>query len=239
MRPQCKITVDGKLVSGVFMDRLMSCDVTDKEGATSDTVSIELNNHPPAQIPRKGAIIRVWMGYGDGHGQMQFLGSFTVDEVSVTAFPHTMSISGKGADMRAEAKANKERHWDDKSLKDILSDLAGDMGVTLKIDEALGAFKYDWLGQHMESALEVVERLASEHDAIASIKDGKLVFVPKGTGKNAAGASLGSYTVLPANTLPGTARVTFADRSGVKEVTAQYYDRDSAEMKRVKETADD
>src|SRR5690606_11313304 len=73
MHPNCKITIDGKPASGFFMERLTSCRVLDKEGTDSDSISIDLNDDPIASIPRKGAIIRVWMGYVSP----TYLGAFT------------------------------------------------------------------------------------------------------------------------------------------------------------------
>lgn len=237
MQPQCKITIDGKLASGVFMDRLTSCEVSDQEGAASDTVSIELNDHPPAAIPRKGAIIRVWMGYSAG--TLTFMGAFTVDQVRVTAFPHTMSISGKSDDFKSDAKTPKSRHWDDKSIKDIVGEIAGDLGLSAKVDEAIGAFTYPWLAQEGESALELVYRLAERHDALLSIKDGKLVFAAKGSGKNAAGAALTPVVVTPQILIEGSTTITFADRSEVDSVEASWYDRAEARLKKVEETVND
>lgn len=237
MNPQCKITIDGKLASGVFMERLTSCEVTDKDGFTSDSVSIELNDYPPAAIPRKGAIIRVWMGYSAG--SMAFMGAFTVDEVEVSVLPYTMSISGKGADFKGDAKSPKTRHWDDKSIKDIVTDIASDLGLSAKVDAAIGAFNYPWIGQQTESGLEFLERLASRHDALFSIKDGNLVFSGRGTGKNASGAALTPVTVTRDMLVEGSTKIRFADRSEVKAVKANWYDRIEARLKTVEETVED
>jgi hypothetical protein len=237
MRPQCKITIDGKLASGVFMERLISCEVTDKDGFTSDSVSIELNDFPPAAIPRKGAKIRVWMGYTAG--SLSFMGAFTVDEVTVTCLPYTMSISGKGADFKGDAKTQKARHWDDKTLKDIVGDIAGDLGLSAKVDSVIGAFKYPWLGQETESPLEFLERLAKRHNALFSIKDGNLVFSEKGSGKNAGGTALSPVTIRPADLVEGSAKIRFADRSEVEAVKANWYDRVEARLKTVEETIEE
>lgn len=237
MKPQCKITVDGKLVSGVFMDRLKSCRISDAEGIASDTVSIELNDHPPAEIPRKGAIIRVWMGYSTT--ALAFMGAFTVDEVSVSMLPYSMSISGKGADLREKSKENKERHWDDKTLGDIIDQVAGENGLKAKVDATIRSFKVPWIAQEAESDVHFIERLARRHNALFSVKDGNLVFAEKGSGRNSGGTGLSSVVATPDNIIVGTAKVRFSDRAEHKKVKARYYDREAAENKTVEEDSSD
>lgn len=237
MRPQCKITIDGKLASGVFMERLVSCEVTDKDGATSDSVSIELNDFPPAAIPRKGAIIRVWMGYSAS--TLVFLGAFTVDEVEVSMLPYTMSISGKGADLREKMKENKSRHWDESTINDIVSEIAGEHGLGAKVDSDIGATVYSWLGQEGESDIHLLERLARRQNALFSVKDGKLVFAARGTGANSSGTSLPGVTITRDRLVEGSAKVRFADRSEFKKVKASWQDRATAERKTTEVSSSD
>lgn len=231
MHPQCRITIDGKQVSGVFMERLSSCRVTDKEGAEADSVSIELNDDPPAAIPRKGAIIRVWMGYQETG--VSYMGAFTADDIEVALFPHSMSISGKSADLRKKMKETKSRNWDEKSLKDIVSEIAGDHGLAPKIDADIGARMYTWLGQEGESDISLLKRMASRHNALFSVKDGNLVFARKGSGRNASGAPLDQVTITRDNLETGSMRVKFSDKKEFKAVKAEYHDRGEAERKTV------
>lgn len=222
MIPSCRITINGAPVTGVFMSRLMSCVVTDKQGAGSDTVDILLNDFPFAQIPATGAIIRVWMGYGVSGSS--YFGAFTVEEVEVHLFPFKMSIRGKSADQRGKGKENKERHWDKKTLKDVVSQIAGERGLSPVIDGAIGSHLFEWLGQQDESDIHFLERLARRMGALYSEKDGKLVFAGRGTGLSALGAALTGITITPDTLLPNTAKIRFSDRSKYKDVKASYTD---------------
>jgi len=233
MNPQCRIKIDGVMASGVMMDRLISCAVTDKEGINADSVQITLNNSPAAQIPRKGAKIQVWMGYGDQ--QLTFMGTFVVDEVEVTLFPHTMNITGKSADLREKMKENKERHWDDKTVAKIVSDIAADHGLSAKVDSAVGQHKYTWLGQQDESDIHFLRRLERRHGALFSIKDGTLIFAKRGAGTKPSGGALSGFTVSQTNIIEGSGRVRFSDRAEYKQVAAYHQDRDKVE--RVEVTA--
>lgn len=236
MHPQCRITIDGALASGVFMERLISCEVTDKEGVSSDTVSIDLADWPPAAIPRKGAIIRVWMGYGIAG--MVYRGAYTADEIEAHCLPYRMTITGKSADLRKEMKANKERHWDKKTVSAIVSEIAGEHGLAPLVDGSVGAHQYEWMGQQDESDIHFLERLAKRHNAIFAVKDGKLIFARRGAGMTAGGAGLTGIVVTKADLIEGTCKVRFSDRNSYKEVAAYWQDKDEAKRVEVKEPSD-
>lgn len=177
--PYAVINVNGQTIASGFNGRLISVNVEDKSGVTSDTVSIELRDGEPfIEIPKKGDIIEVWLGYKET-GVANF-GKFTIDDPDISMFPFQISISGKGADMRDGLKSQKSRHWDNKTIKDIMTDIANDNNLEPRIDDEIGAHQYKWLGQQDESDIHFGERLAKKHGAIFSVKDGKLIFAKKG-----------------------------------------------------------
>lgn len=236
MHPQCRITINGRLASGLFMSQLIACTVTDNEGVSSDTVNIVLNDFPNAEIPPKGAEIKVWMGYNVGG--LAYMGAFTAEEIEVEMVPYRMAITGKAAEMRGMAKQNMERHWDDATLKTVVSDIASDLGLEPVVGD-VGEFEYPYLAQLGESPIHFMERLAQRHDAIFSVKDKKLIFVDRGTGKSASGAALTPVVVTRRNLQPDTARVTFLDLPKVKDVAASYPDRAKGKKVDVAEPSDE
>ncbi|WP_051202670.1 phage late control D family protein [Sediminimonas qiaohouensis] len=235
MRPQCRITVDGQPVAGLFMDRLISCSVTDKEGASSDTVDILLNDWPVAAIPRRGAEIRVWMGYA---GTLAFMGTFEAEEIEVEILPYRMRITGKAAEMRGDKKSNKERHWDNKSVKEIVEAIAGEHGLTPKIDDAVAAHVYEWVGQVGESNLHFLERLAERHGALFSIKDGNLIFAARGQGKSPSGRALTPVAITPETLIVGTCRVRLTERAKYKKIKGKYPDRAAGKQEEIEAESD-
>ena len=236
MIPTCRITINGALASGAFMSRVISCEVTDKDGVSSDTASIRLNDWPIAAIPETGAIIRIWMGYGVAGAA--FMGAFTAEDVEVEFFPFSMSITARAAELRKKKKQNRERHWDKKTVKDIVSEIAGEHGLSPQIDGAVGGHLYEWVGQQNESDIHFLERLAERHDAIFSVKDGKLIFAARGSGSAASGAALTPVIITPGILQPGSGRVRFTDRTQYKSVKASYTDREKAEKLDVEEDSD-
>lgn len=235
--PAAEISVNGKPVASLFNERLISVTVTDKEGVTSDTVSCELNDgNPFADIPRKGDIITVSIGYLET-GVLPF-GSFVADDPEVQCLPYKLTVNGKGTDMRKTPKQHGARHWDDAKVEDILKDIAKNNGWSARIDPRVAGYKYAWFGQEDESDIHVVERLARRHGALFQVKNGVLIFARKGSGQTAGGAALTAVVATPADIIEGTCRTTFAHRNSFAKVKAHAQDRKTATRKEVEAKSD-
>lgn len=239
MHPVVEVTIDGKAVAGAFYERLVDLSVTDKEGVSADTFSVNLNDGPPdfLALPRTGAIAEIRLGYRATG--VSSVGRFTVDKVEAKCLPYSLSVSGKAADLRGgKLKENQERHWDQKTLGDIVAEIAGEAGLRPTIDQAIANHRYDWLAQQDESDLHFLERLARRHNALFSIKSGRLVFAERGSGNGAAGTFVGSVFVTPAIILQGSCSFEANDRTRYSKVVAYYQDRDNAERVEVEADAD-
>lgn len=228
MHPKVEITVDGTPVASAFYERLISVSVTDKEGLASDTFQMDLNDGPPSflAIPRKGAIVDIRLGYGHARS----LGLYVVDKVKVDFLPYKMSISGKARDMRSgKMKERQERHWDNKTVKDIVSDIAAESGLAASVDAEIGAHRYEWFGQQDESSVNVLRRLADRHNGLFKVRDGRLVFSKRGSGNAAGGSFLGSVVVGPGTIIQGTGSFEANDHTRYKKVVAYHQDKGKAE----------
>lgn len=237
MHPKVEIIVDGTPVAGGFYERLVSVSVADKEGLASDTFQMDLNDGPPSflAIPRKGAIVDIRIGYGSARS----LGLFVVDKVKVGCLPYSMSISGKARDMRSgKMKQRQERHWDGKSVKDIVADIAADSGLASFVDEEIGQHKYEWFGQQDESNVHVLRRLADRHNGLFKVRDGRLVFSKRGSGNAASGQFLGSVIITPRVVIPGSCSFEANDRTKYKKVVAYHQDKGKAERVEIEADAD-
>lgn len=234
MRPVVEITIDGQPVAGAFYERLVSLSVTDREGLASDTFDMELNDGPPMflAIPRTGAIVDIRIGYGSA----QSLGLYIVDKVSCKVLPYSMSISGKARDMSgSKIKERKERHWDNKTVKDIVTDIASDAGLSASVDAEIGALEYEWFGQQDESPIHVLRRLADRHNGLFKVKDGRLIFAARGSGNSAGGDFMGSCIIKPSMIIQGSGSFEANDQTKYSKVVAYHQDKDRAE--RVEVTA--
>lgn len=231
MHPKCVITINGAPVAGLFWEKLISVTVTDREGARSDTIDLDLEDGPPhIAIPQENDLIQCWLGYEETG--VEYMGAFTVSDVEVNCIPWTLKVRGEAADMTAPLKEHKERHWDNKTIQQIVSDVAGDAGLAPQVSGAVGSHTYKWWGQQNESGMHMLERLAERHNALFTVKDGKLLFVERGSGQTAGGAGLAPLIVVPTMIVEGTCSVQFAKRSKHKDVSGEWYDRDEAKRKR-------
>lgn len=237
MHPEIQITVDGTPVTGEFWSRLISVTITDQEGDKSDSLQMELNDSAPfIEIPRKGAIIRVHMGYT--HTGTVFMGAYTADDIDVKCLPYSMSISGKAADMREGLKEKKERHWDKKKLGDIVGQIADENGLQARVADKLANIEFPWQGQLNVSDFHFLKQIAKRHDALFSIKDGKIIFAEKGAGISTSGQDLDKLKITPDLLLEGSCNVQFKDRSKYKKVKASYQDKGKAKRRTVEVDAD-
>ncbi|MGN7867808.1 phage late control D family protein [Paracoccus sp. 22332] len=230
MKPQCVVTVNGKAVTGDFLRRLSECEITDRDGVSSDGVRLRLDDNPPAEMPQPGARIEVSMGY---EGNLIQMGSYVAEEIEVECLPYAITIHGKAAEMGGPVKEMRRRHWDQVSLSDVIADIAGEIGVQPVVDAALGGFHYDWLGQIAESNAAFLERLAERHGALFSIKGGRLVFAKRGAGQSASGKALTGLVITPAKLVTGSCRITFSTRSVYRTVKASWMDRTTGRKRSV------
>lgn len=225
-------------MAGLFWEKLISLSVTDREGERSDTLEFELEDGPPhIAIPKENDLVLCWLGYEERG--VEYMGAYRVADVDVHFLPWRLKVRCESADMTAPLKEHKERHWDKKTVKDIVGDVAKDAGLTPQVSSKVGAFKYDWWGQQSESGQHMLSVLADRHNALFSVKDGKLIFAERGSGETAGGASLSPLVVVPTMILKGSGSVSFHKRGKHKDIAGEYYDRDEAKRKRETATGED
>lgn len=236
--PIATVEVNGQPVTGAFRSRLIRLTITDRAGGEADSVSIELlDGEPFLEIPGKGATIRVWLGYRETGAR--YMGTFVADSVELPCAPWRMRITGKAADVRAKLKQQKTRHWDGKTMGEIVQAIAGEHGLTPVVSESVASIRYDWLGQLDESDLHLLTRLGERHGALVSYKDGKLVFAERGAGRSGSGQPMTVLTIHRSELIPGTCLVRFADRGRHRRVVARWQDKGEQKRKEVEIEEDD
>ncbi len=229
--PKVLVDIDGVPVSGLFFERLISLNITDREGIQSDTLELVFNDAAPHfASPRRGAVASVTILSGAGGG---FVGAFVIDRVNRKCLPYTITVSGHSADLRSEMKTSKSRHWDDTSVKDIVTEIAGEYGLVPKISDAVSGHIYPWIGQQDESDLNFLERVAKRHGALFTIKNGALLWLERGAGKTADGTSVPAAVIIPTSIVGGSCRVSENDVDRFGKVKAFYQDRGEAKRQEV------
>lgn len=223
--PDYRITIDGTDISRRIQPRLMSLNLTDNRGFEADTVDLQLDDADgKLELPRKGAIMQVWLGW-QGEPLVD-KGTYTIDEVEHSGAPDVMNIRGKAADLRGSLNKQREQSYHDQTLADILGTLAGRNQLTLAVDPNWGAERLPHLDQQNESDAAFLSRLAKDYDAIATVKQGKLLFVKAGLGQSASGAPLPNVTITRQS--GDGHRFAIADRNSYSGVVAMWQDNKKA-----------
>ncbi|MDH4560650.1 phage late control D family protein [Pseudomonas sp. BN411] len=225
-RPIYRLTVNGRDITADITARLISLTLTDNRGPEADQLDIELSDHDGLlAIPPRGATLQVWLGWSDTG--LVDKGTFTVDETEHSGPPDTLSIRARSADMRGPLVKKRERSWHDTTLGNILRTLAQEHDLEPAISHQLDQVEVPHLDQTDESDLNLITRLGQEHDAVATIKHGRLLFMPIGQGETASGKELPVVTITRAE--GDQHRFLQADRDAYSGVRAYYYDVEGSE----------
>jgi len=228
-QPICRVVVNGQDITSAIEQRLISIELTDNRGMEADQLTITLSDHDGLlAIPPRGAVVSLWLGWSDTG--LVSKGSYTVDEVEHSGAPDTLSIRARSADLREGLKAKKERSWHAQTIGAVIQSIAAAYGLSPVISAALSLIELVHLDQANESDANLLSRLGEQYDAIASIKAGRLLFMPTGASTTASGAPLPHITLTRAD--GDQHRYLEADRDSYSGARAYYYyELDSAEKK--------
>lgn len=178
-------------------------------------------------LPPKGATVALQLGYE--HAGMVDKGTFTVDEVEHSGAPDIVSIRCRSADFRSTLRQRASASWHRVTLGQIVRDVAAKNGLQANIDDSLANVRIAHADQTNESDVNFLSRIGRQHDAVAAIKKGRLVFLPIGSTKNAGGKELASITLERAD--GDQHRYHTAARDSYSGVRAYWHDPRTAEKK--------
>lgn len=232
MTPDYKIIAGAADITEAVKTSLISLTVEDKVGIESDTLTLELEDADnKLNIPRRGVKLQAYLGWKESP-PLLLMGEYVVDTVEYSFAPNKLTIKAKAADLylASKEKSLKTRAFDKKTLGQIVSTVAADMGLEAKVASDLNGIQVKHIDQTDESNLHFVTRLAKQYDATAKPAGGKLVFAKSGSGQSAGGSPLPSLTIPLSDTAPG-ARLAFAGRPEYDGVTANWRDKDKAKTK--------
>ena len=217
--PAFSITIEGKDVTTVMDARLMSLTLTDNRGFEADQLDLELDDADGLVVlPRRGAVIHLALGW---KGQPLFpKGAFTVDEIEHSGAPDRLTIRARSADFRETLNTRREKSWHQTTVGEVVKEIAARHNLKLALGTDLTEKALDHLDQTNESDASFLMKLARQFGAIASVKDGNLLFIRQGQGRTASGK------LLPVITITRQAgdghRFTLADRSAYTGVIASW-----------------
>jgi phage protein D len=228
--PAYQLTVDGRNITPQIEARLMSLTLTESRGDEADQLDIELDDADGAlQLPPKGAEISLLLGW-KGFGLVD-KGLFEVDEIEHSGAPDRISIRARSAEMRRQLRTRSERSWHDTTVGAIVEAIARRNNLTPRVDASLAAIKVAHIDQTNESDLHFLTRLARQHDAVCTVKKGRLVFLPVNGTRSSTGEELAAIALTRA--AGDQHRYHTADRHSYTGVRAYWHDKNQAEKRSV------
>jgi uncharacterized protein len=238
-RVKCVVTINGLPVAGVFWERLISITIKDHEGHKSDSIDMTFLDVADEgggwlAIPQNDDEIRCWLGYEDG--PFDEMGMWAVNDVKLDS--GKMQVTGKAADQTEKWKEHQRQHWDDASVGQVVADVAKRLGVEAQVAQSFFADKHEYIAQDNVSPQHFLETLARDHNGLFAIKNGKMLFGERGSGKTPGGADLPPQFVGPGNLIKNSWTVHFGKRPKHSEVHGEYHDHDKAKRRRVTSKGD-
>lgn len=224
--PRYRISIGEQDITDRLRGRLMSLTLTDNRGTEADQLDLVLDDHDgQLEIPPHGAKLRVAIGWSDTG--LVDKGLFTVDETVHSGAPDQLTIRARSADLRDGLAAKRERSWHATTLGSIAQSIAAAHGLTPSIAEGLAGIAIAHVDQANESDLNLLSRLARQHDAIATIKADRLLLLRAGSAKTASGQDLPH---LQLTRLDGDSHsYQVADRDSYSGVIARFHAFEAAE----------
>lgn len=226
-----RIIVGGNDVSDRIAPHLISVQVVDKAGQTSDTARVTLDDRDGQfALPTKGDPMVVYLG-DTARGVVERFNGFvdTVESQGDRGGGMRLEISGKGQDNTSAIKQPNQKHWDDKPLSDVMSEagrLAGLSGVD--VHPSLANLRRPYWSMDEESVIHFGRRIASEVGGTFKIVGTKGVLVPRSAGVSASGKALSVITAQRGVNLISWALAPDIARPQYQKVRARYYDAKQA-----------
>ncbi|EKI9305934.1 glycoside hydrolase family protein [Escherichia coli] len=200
-------------VKGVFNQGL------DNRGFEADQLDLELDDADgKIVLPRRGAVITLALGW---KGQPLFpKGAFTVDEIEHTGAPDRLTIRARSADFRETLNTRREKSWHKTTVGEVVKEIAARHKLKMALGKDLSDKPVEHIDQTNESDGSFLMRLARQYGAIASVKNGNLLFIRQGQGKSATGKPLPVITITRKD--GDSHRFTLADRGAYTGVIASW-----------------
>ncbi|EPU1412343.1 phage late control D family protein [Klebsiella pneumoniae] len=227
--PAFSILMGGKVLTQLD-PRIISLELTDNRGFEADELTIAIDDSDGLiELPSRGAELSVSLGW-QGES-LVYKGVYTVDEVAHSGPPDRLEITARSADFRDEFNVKREVSWHDVTVERIVSAIARRYKLTPVISEQLMNAEIDHADQTQESDMSFLTRMADLLGAIATIKNGCLLFILPGGGVSANGKALPEFAITRSSGDRHSFRI--ADRDAYTGVQVYWLDLEFGKKKKV------
>lgn len=223
-----RITLEGRDLTDKIDPHLISATLCEKNGKEADQVDLTITDPLGAiPLPPKGATLRVELGWERGAGLPLGLvdkGTFKVDERAMAGGPDTIKITARSANLTNNFRVRRGHANIGKTLGEILTAIAHRNNVILNIDADLRPIIIPNFTKPNLSDAAAMAQLAARVDAVASIKNGNLIFTKTGATATPRGTTLGEIEIKRIDTAPNFSWGE-NDRSDYNGTKSEYHDR--------------
>lgn len=235
-RPSYSLNVDGRDITPIVQPRLIDMTLTEERGTNADQLDLEIDDSDGAvPLPARGKIISVAIGWAGEY--LIDKGRFVIDDVEHSGAPDRITIRARSADLRASLTRKTEQSWHGRTMGEIVTEIAARNNLLPVIAPDFAAVAMPHIDQTDESDINFIDRLARQFDAVATVKWGRLLFMPAGAGRTLSGHPL-DFALIERQS-GDSHRFTVADREAYTGVRASYYDTDGATKHDVEYTGTD
>ena len=223
-----KIKYNDKDITSHFDNQLIALQIIDNSGFEANTFSIELDDtDDKLELPKRGIELDIAFGWNDDRG-LVFNNKFIVDESEHHGQPDTLTIRGKSANFRESMNVKREQSYNAITIDKIISQIAKRHNLEYKIATEIANQTINHADQTQESDASFLNRILSDYDAIATVKNGMLIILLLGAAKTVSGKPLPSVII---NRSSGDRHsFSIADREAYTGVKAYWLDYKKAEI---------
>ncbi|HBT4820143.1 TPA: phage late control D family protein [Klebsiella quasipneumoniae subsp. quasipneumoniae] len=227
--PAFNVLIGGKALT-VLDEKVISLELTDNRGFNADELTITVDDSQgDIELPPRGAELSLSLGW---QGEpLIYKGIYIVDEIAHSGPPDRIEITARSADFRDEFNIKREVSWHDVTVERIVSAIAHRYKLTPVISEQLMNAEIDHADQTQESDMSFLTRMADILGAIATVKNGCLLFILPGGGVSANGKALPEFAITRGSADRHSFRI--ADRDAYTGVQAYWLDLNFGKKKKV------
>ncbi|NKA07285.1 tail protein [Ralstonia solanacearum] len=220
-KPIYRLKVGDKDITGRFQDRLIGLTLTDNPGFEADQLDIELDDSDGLlELPAKGVRLALSIGWADTGVVSK--GTFKVDELEHTGPPDRLTIRARSVELDGGLTTRRDNSYAGKTVGAIVQAIATRNKLTSMVSKKLAGQAIAHVDQTGESDANFLTRLARDFDAIATVKNGTLLFIPAGEPTSGSGLALPKVSITRA--AGDTHTFLVADRENYNGVKAYYQD---------------
>jgi phage protein D len=233
--PRCKVIANGTDITVLFQRTIVSIECAQSVDENSDGLTLTLQDvAKEIPIPKRGARLEVWLGYGE---KLQNVGSYVVDQVDISNPPNQIRITGTSTPFTADAFGGqpsmitrRSQSYDGKTLGEIVATIAKRNNLTPVVQEELAGVVFEHIDQVDESDTNFLLRIARDVGGILTPMDSKLVLVDERGGKTATGKPLDAVQLEESQVTSW--RVSLGTKlNEAKKCEAKYHDYNECETK--------